>query len=100
MSWNASEQTSRCNSAINNIEITVPESDTDTSLDLTAGDWRVLADFTPSGTGEKLTLGADVAVAGEYTPQPLPRVSTEASVDGYAVTASLTRSIDPYVTRM
>ena len=57
-----------------------------TPLDLTAGDWRVFADFTPSSTGEKLTLGADVAVAGEYTPQPLPGASTEASVDGYAVT--------------
>ena len=32
----AAEQTSRWNSAVNNIEITVPESDTDTSLDLTA----------------------------------------------------------------
>lgn len=32
----SAEQTSRWNSAINNIEITVPESDSDTSLDLTA----------------------------------------------------------------
>jgi hypothetical protein len=56
-----------------------------TPLELTPGDWRVFADFTPSG-GQKLTLGADLAVAGAYTPQPLAEPATTAEVDGYSVT--------------
>ncbi|MFC9434411.1 hypothetical protein [Nocardia sp. NPDC057030] len=55
-------------------------------LDLTrAGDYRVFADFIPEG-GANLTLGADLRVAGNYDPQPLPRASTTATVGGYTVT--------------
>ncbi len=55
-------------------------------LDLTAGTWRLFADFDPAGDDPALVLGADVAVAGEHTPQPLPEPSTTAEVDGYTVT--------------
>ncbi len=55
-------------------------------LALTAGDWRLFADFDPVGPDEALTLGVDVAVAGNYVPQPLPESATTAEVDGYIVT--------------
>ena len=55
-------------------------------LDLTAGTWRLFADFDPAGADEALTLGTDVAVAGEHVPEPLPAPSTTAEVDGYTVT--------------
>ncbi len=55
-------------------------------LDLTPGTWRLFADFDPSGNDPALVLGADVAVAGEHTPVPLPEPSTTAEVDGYTVT--------------
>lgn len=55
-------------------------------LDLSlAGEWRVFADFAPAGH-DALTLGADLSVAGEYDPLPLPEPRTTASVDGYDVT--------------
>jgi hypothetical protein len=53
-------------------------------VDLSAGDYRVFADFIPEG-GENLTLGADVHVAGRYDPQPLPPPTTTATVDGFTV---------------
>ena len=56
-----------------------------TDLDLTAGSWRLFADFTPAGA-EGLTLGTDLAVAGDYAPEPVPAPSTTAQVDGYTVT--------------
>ncbi|GAB3252438.1 hypothetical protein [Arthrobacter pigmenti] len=58
-------------------------------LDLTAGTWRVFADFVPGAgntPGEALTLGVDIAVAGDYTPAELPAPSRTAEVDGYTVT--------------
>ena len=55
-----------------------------TRLALAPGDWRLLADFTPSGA-EGLTLGADLAVAGAFTPEPPRAVSRTALVDGYRV---------------
>jgi hypothetical protein len=55
-------------------------------LDLTAGSWRLFADFDPAGDDPAIVLGADVAVAGTYTPQPLPEPATTAEVDGYTVT--------------
>ena len=55
-------------------------------LELTAGQWRLFADFDPAGPDPALVLGADVAVAGDYTPQPLPEPSTTAEVDGYTIT--------------
>ncbi|HEY0167559.1 MAG TPA: heavy-metal-associated domain-containing protein [Jatrophihabitans sp.] len=57
-----------------------------TPLDLTAGAWRLFADFDPAGSNAALVLGADVAVAGHYAPQPLPAASRTAKVDGYTVT--------------
>jgi len=54
-------------------------------LDLTPGTWRLFADFDPAGDHAALVLGADVAVAGDYTPVPLPEPSTRAEVDGYTV---------------
>jgi hypothetical protein len=56
-----------------------------TTLALTPGEWRVFADFVPSG-GEGLTLGTDLSVAGRYSPAPLPAASRTAEVDGYTVT--------------
>lgn len=63
-----------------------------------AGDYRVFADFTPSGAGgaahedgaheaaaTNLTLGADLAVSGPYEPAGLPPVRTTAEADGYQV---------------
>lgn len=55
-------------------------------LHLTAGDWRLFADVSPTGANQKLVLGADVAVAGEYLPQALPEPERTAVVDGYTVT--------------
>lgn len=50
-----------------------------------AGDYRVFADFVPAG-GPALTLGANVHVAGEYDPRPLPAALATSDVDGYTVT--------------
>ncbi|MEU6375579.1 hypothetical protein [Streptomyces sp. NPDC046909] len=51
-----------------------------------AGGYRVFADFTPARKGaENLTLGADLAASGTYTPQRLPAPSGTAEVDGYQV---------------
>jgi len=50
-----------------------------------AGEYRVFADFTPAGH-DGITLGADLAVAGSFAPQPLPAASRTAEVDGYTVT--------------
>jgi hypothetical protein len=55
-------------------------------LNLTAGTWRLFADFDPAGDDPSLVLGADVAVPGDYTPRPLPETSTSTEVDGYTVT--------------
>jgi hypothetical protein len=66
-----------------------PELDDDgtwsTSLDLTSGQWRVFADFKASGA-EALTLGADLAVSGDYQPMSDADESRTATVDGYTVT--------------
>lgn len=63
-----------------------PDGTWTTPLELTPGAWRLFADFDPAGADEALTLGADVPVAGQYTPQPLPEPSRTAEVDGYTVT--------------
>jgi hypothetical protein len=57
-----------------------------TPLALTPGSWRVFADFVPAADGENRILGADVAVAGAFTPVPLPAGSRTSEVDGYTVT--------------
>src|SRR5215217_3098991 len=54
-------------------------------VDLSAGDYRVFADFIPA-VGDPLALGADLHVAGRYDPQSLPSAATTATVDGYTVT--------------
>lgn len=50
------------------------------------GTYRVLADFTPTGLGEGLTLGSDLQVPGDQRLTPLPAPSRTAEVDGYAIT--------------
>lgn len=55
------------------------------TLALTAGSWRLFADFAPSADGENHILGVDLAVAGTFEPAPLPRPSATAEVDGYTV---------------
>lgn len=50
-----------------------------------SGTYRVLADFTPAGLGEGLTLGVDLQVPGDQRPIPLPVPSRAAEVDGYTV---------------
>jgi hypothetical protein len=57
-------------------------------LDLTAGSWRLFADFVPSADGENHILGVDLAVAGAFEPTPLPAPALTAEVDGYTVVLS------------
>ncbi|SNR30461.1 hypothetical protein [Blastococcus mobilis] len=64
-----------------------------TALALDPGAWRLFADFTPSALGEDLTLGADLAVPGDFAPAPLPAESLTAEVDGFTVV--LTGELDP-----
>jgi hypothetical protein len=56
-----------------------------TPLDLTAGQWRVFADFKASGA-EAITLGNDLAVRGDYQPAEPAAETRTATVDGYTVT--------------
>lgn len=58
-------------------------------IDLSAGQWRVFADFVPAqgpAAGENMKLGADLAVAGDYQPVVLPTTTLTAQVDDYTVT--------------
>jgi hypothetical protein len=69
-----------------------PELDTgtgewSTDVELDAGPWRVVADVVPSG-GEPQVLGADLMVAGTFTPEGLGPDSVVSDVDGYEVTLS------------
>jgi hypothetical protein len=57
-----------------------------TALDLTAGQWRLFADFKATGAKAGLTLGNDLAVAGAYQPAAPAPDSRTATVDGYTVT--------------
>ncbi|MDT0319047.1 hypothetical protein [Streptomyces millisiae] len=66
-----------------------------------AGDHRIFADFTPAGDpGGSLTLGADLAVTGDYTPGELPEPTRTTTVDGYTVTLAgdLTAGADSELT--
>ncbi|USI93077.1 hypothetical protein [Rhodococcus pyridinivorans] len=54
-------------------------------VDLVPGAWRLLADFRPVGL-DTMTLGSDVFVPGDYTPQPLPPTGATTMVDDYTVT--------------
>jgi hypothetical protein len=55
-------------------------------LSLDAGQWRAFADFDPAGKDPQLTLGADLSVAGDGTPKPLPKPARTATVGDYTVT--------------
>ncbi|MDX6232612.1 MAG: hypothetical protein QOH68_1596 [Nocardioidaceae bacterium] len=55
-------------------------------LSLDAGRWRTFADFDPAGKDPQLTLGADLSVAGDAAPKPLPKPSRTATVGDYTVT--------------
>jgi hypothetical protein len=50
-----------------------------------AGVYRAYADVVPHG-GAKTVLGADLFVAGAFTPRPLPVPATAVTADGYRVT--------------
>ncbi|WP_328410632.1 hypothetical protein [Nocardia sp. NBC_00403] len=50
-----------------------------------AGAYRVFTDIAPRALGRTITLGADLAVAGDYAPQPTPEVARTYVVDGYEV---------------
>lgn len=52
----------------------------------TPGVWRAYADF--EADGEKVVLGRDVFVPGDFTPRPLAQPRDDASVDGYDVSLS------------
>lgn len=56
-----------------------------TTLDLSAGQWRLFADFKATG-GPAITLGNDLAVPGAYQPAAVPSDSQTSTVDGYTVT--------------
>lgn len=51
-----------------------------------AGQYRVFADFLPTGRDTALTLGVDVPAAGTYQPAALPASAPTTTVDGYTVT--------------
>ncbi|MFJ3407802.1 heavy-metal-associated domain-containing protein [Promicromonospora sp. NPDC090134] len=51
-----------------------------------AGTYRVLADFVPEATGENLTLGRTVDVAGPLDPRPATAVSASDTTGGYTAT--------------
>ncbi|WP_249645651.1 hypothetical protein [Nocardia sputi] len=50
-----------------------------------AGAYRVFTDIAPRDLGRTITLGADLAVAGSYDPQPTPEPVRTVVVDGYEV---------------
>ncbi|MFI9505185.1 hypothetical protein [Nocardia sp. NPDC052566] len=50
-----------------------------------AGAYRVFTDIAPRALGRTITLGADLAIAGAYRPQPTPEPARAAEVDGYEV---------------
>ena len=50
-----------------------------------AGTYRFFADFAPAHHDDGLTLGVDIAVAGDYRPASLPAPVDRVTVDGYDV---------------
>jgi len=56
------------------------------TLALEPGQWRTFADFDPAGKDPQLTLGADLSVAGDVAPKPLPEPSRTATIGDYTVT--------------
>jgi hypothetical protein len=59
-----------------------------TTLSLTPGSWRLIADSVPAGADGSVVLGADLAVPGDHSPVPLPAPADTAAVDGYTVDLS------------
>jgi hypothetical protein len=55
-----------------------------TRLDLTPGEWRLFADFNPTG-GVGLVLGADLTLRGPYRPEGAPVPARTVRVDDYDV---------------
>ncbi|GEM35018.1 hypothetical protein NN3_60250 [Nocardia neocaledoniensis NBRC 108232] len=51
-----------------------------------AGAYRVFTDIAPRALGRTITLGADLAIAGQYAPRPVPAVGRLVEVDDYEVT--------------
>ncbi|MFD7026358.1 heavy-metal-associated domain-containing protein [Promicromonospora sukumoe] len=51
-----------------------------------AGTYRVLTDFVPAASGENVTLGRAVEVAGPVDPRPAAAVSTSDTTGGYTAT--------------
>lgn len=62
-------------------------------LDLTPGQWRLFTDFTLPGR-PGLTLGADLAVPGDYDPVALPQPSRVATLPG-GYTVELEGDLEP-----
>lgn len=58
-----------------------------TELDLSPGQWRTFADFTPAG-GDPLTLGTDLAVPGTFIPSEPRAERRTATVGAYTVRLS------------
>lgn len=52
----------------------------------TGGNYRVFADFEPTGGPGRLTLSSAVSVGGTFEHRPLPAPSRTFEVDGYTVT--------------
>ncbi|WP_236567471.1 hypothetical protein [Nocardia sp. CY41] len=50
-----------------------------------AGAYRVFTDIAPRELGRTITLGADLALAGNYAPLPVPAPARITVVDGYEV---------------
>ncbi|MEV0646729.1 hypothetical protein AB0I28_15840 [Phytomonospora sp. NPDC050363] len=62
------------------------------------GPYRMYADFTAidaAGTQTAVTLGADLAVSGDYRPEKLPAPAVESTVDG--LTAAMSGTATPGV---
>lgn len=55
-----------------------------TTLALSPGAWRLVADVAPKGHGA-LVLGADLLVPGDFAPVGSPEESSVSDVDGYRV---------------
>jgi hypothetical protein len=74
-------------SGFQHVHPTIDEHGTWTAkLSLDPGPWRVFADFDPAGKDPQVTLGADLTVAGDATPKPLPEPTRTATVGDYTVT--------------
>ncbi|GLY64910.1 hypothetical protein [Amycolatopsis taiwanensis] len=50
-----------------------------------AGEYRAFIDFQATGT-HGLTLGADLSVAGNYQPRPVPDIAAVSTTDDYEIT--------------